>query len=192
MSLTTFNGQATPIDSIVVPGGKNIASGSPSLTPTAGGLSQDVAHPGILFVGDGSNWIAVGGGGGTGDDFNDLAVTLTTAAANPNFTGCSLYMQRYENENTGRVMVMFQLTINNTSAGATTPDTWGSSVGLIPVDFRPAINLFFPIYATQGGALVNGSACCIIGSGGSISVRVTTAATADVAVIQASGVYQVV
>lgn len=186
-----INNQPVTIEQIVVPLGVNIATNaSPSLTPINGALAQDVSKPGSLFIGNGTNWEAVFGGGSGNSDAYILNITMTSGNGSPSFTGCTLYLQKYVDANSGFKMASFQLTVNNTSVGATTPNNWVSSAAVIPADFMPGVNLYFPTYCIQGTTVISGSTSCIIGSAGFVTLSVTASATANTAFIQASGIYQ--
>lgn len=187
-----INNATASIQALTIPTGVNIASNSsPSLAPVNGALARDASMAGSCFIGNGSSWQAIAGGGGGSNDTYVTGITLTTGAANPNFTGCTLYIQKYTDANSGHTMAFFDLTIDATSAGATTPDNWTSPVGTIPAAFRPAAQKNFPVWAQQGAALIIGTANCIIGTNGSIAVGCTNAATANTTFQQASGVYQI-
>lgn len=176
-----INDQAVKVNQIVIPVGKGIkANVDPSLPPLNGALAQDVTEAGTLYIGDGNAWSLVASDSGVAEASSSTASQFTMTASNgsPSFANCALACQKIKIS--GLSFVFLELTINATSAGASTPEVWTSGSGVIPPTFRPPPSIVyqFPGVVFQG-TYKNGTTAFIPLQNGAVQLQVsgTTATT---------------
>lgn len=146
---TIIDNQNVSLNQIVLPLGTGILTNtSPSLPPILGSVAMDVTDTNHAYIGSGSVWWPLSGGVTSATGAKVTNITLTSAGQ-PSVTGCTLNVQAITSGSGGvSTQVMLSLTINNASIAVTGLGTWATPIGVIPVNFRPAVNTIFPLFQT--------------------------------------------
>lgn len=188
-----INDQQVQIDTLLAPQGLNLGS-APNLDPTLGSLATDLTVPGSLFIGNGSNFLAIPtttGGAALLESAAVTGITMISGGGNPNFVNCSANFQKIT---IGTIkMVYFEFVINQTSAAATTPDVWSAGSIVIPVGFRPTAGIVHQFPATTfQGAFTTGESVFIPLDSGSVQLNCTSSiATTNLVAYTYTGCYTV-
>ena len=173
MSSCVFGNQSVSVQQLGSPEGINIASGSPSLVPVKGALAWDptTISGGSLYIGTGTTWDNVAGGGGITGISTSVPVTLTSAGQ-PSING-TLILQKLT---IGIIsMVYFQLQMNEVVTNTAT-STWTQSA-IIPVAYRPSQDSSFNNIIENSGTVSTGSSYLIIDTTGALFLGVGSIST---------------
>lgn len=171
---------------IVLPVGINIASNtSPSLPAINGSLAMDAANPGIVYVGNGDDWADITSQDGYVNSSFHMAGIGMTSNSQPAISNMILDIGMITTPVNNMINLSLYLAQSVTITSGPAQYTTASAV--VPVAFRPAVNLNFPYYNLQSST--NATNFFTIQSNGFITLSIS-ASSGIVALYSAGCVYQ--